>query len=178
MAEIRGNLIYLTGNLMGLYPDVQKNADNVLFQKSGKHWFDLTIDDWVDAAMWDLLMNAYAEGSITGQRALITLGRSIYPAIQKAGQIPPEIDSPIKMLEFEGEGFKLYHRGSDVVPRDFLKLTDHDVVVKAISPGYNCKVIEGVFYGIVEMFGFKDIKVEQIKCVKKDDPTCEYHITW
>jgi hypothetical protein len=178
MAEIRGNLIKLTGSLMGPYPDSQKRADDVLFKELGKHWRELTIDDWVDAKMWDLFMNAYAEGSITGETALITLGRNIYPSIKEAGQIPPEIDTPLKMLEFEGEGFKIYHRGPDVKPRTFLRLQEGDVLVEAPSPGYNCKVIEGVFQGIVEMFDIKTTKVIQTKCVKNNDNTCEYHITW
>jgi len=178
MAEIRGNIIYLTGNLMGLYPEIQKKADDVLFNECGKHWHELTIDDWIDTRMWDLFMNAYAKGSITGERALLTLGRNIYPTIKKAGQIPAEIDNPVKMLEFEGEGFKIYHRGADVSPRKFLRLKNGDVLVEAPSPGYNCKVIEGVFIGIVEMFGIKNVKAVQTKCVKNNDTTCEYHITW
>jgi len=178
MAEIRGNLINLTGRLMSLYPDAQEKADNILFEKLGKHWNEVTIDDWIDAKIWDVFMQSYIEGSPTGEMALITLGKNIYPAIKNAGQIPPEIDNPLKMLEFEGEGFKMYHKGADVKPRNFLRLDDHDVLVDAPSPGYNCKVIEGVFQGIVEMFDIQNVKVTQTKCVKKGDDTCEYHITW
>ncbi len=178
MAEVRGNLINLTGALMSFYPEAQKKADDILFKESDIHWEDITIDDWVDAKVWDAFMNAYMEGSISGEKALITLGRRIYPGIKDAGQIPPEIDTPLKMLKFEGEGFKIYHRGPDVKPRNFLRLNDGDVLVEAPSPGYNCKVIEGVFQGIVEMFGIKSVKVNQTKCVKQGDNTCEYHITW
>ncbi len=178
MAEIRGNIINLTGRLMSLYPDAQKKADEVLFEKSGKHWKELTTDDWVDTKIWDVFMDAYMESSPTGEKALLTLGKSIYPTIKSEGQIPPEIDTPLKMLEFEGEGFKFYHRGPDVKPRNFLRVEEGDVLVDAPSPGYNCKVIEGVFQGIVEMFGVKTAKVTQTKCVKKGDSTCEYHITW
>ncbi|MBN1552876.1 hypothetical protein JW979_15485 [bacterium] len=178
MAEIRGNIINLTGSLMQLYPDVQKKADDLLYSKTGKHWNQLTIDDWVDTRFWDLFMNAYAKGSIAGEKALLTLGRNIYPTIKKAGQIPADIDTPLKMLQFEGEGFKIYHRGADVKPRKFLRLKPKDVLVDAPSPGYNCVVIAGVFQGIVEMFGVKGVKVEQTKCIKKGDTTCEYHVTW
>ncbi len=52
------------------------------------------------------------------------------------------------------------------------------MLVDAPSPFYNCKVIEGVFMGIVEMFGITDVKVVQTKCVKQGDSTCRYHITW
>jgi predicted hydrocarbon binding protein len=178
MAEVRGNLIQLTGSLMSMYADVQKKADDALFAKTGKHWNQYSINDWVDAKFWDLFMTSYAEGSPSGERAFLTLGRSIYPTIKKAGQIPAEINTVVKMLEFEGEGFKNYHRGSDVKHRKFLKVKEGDVLVEAPSPGYNCKVIEGVFLGIVEMFNIKTGKVAQTKCIKSGGSTCEYHITW
>ncbi len=178
MAEIRGNIIALTGSLMSLYPEVQQKADDILFKESGKHWKELTIDDWLDTRMWDVFMKAYAEGSFSGEKALVTLGRRIYPTIKKANQIPPEINTPLKMLKFEGDGFLIYHRGSDIKPRTFLRLEEGDVLVDAPSPGYNCKVIEGVFMGIVEMFGIANVKVNQTKCVKNGGNTCEYHITW
>jgi len=178
MAEIRGNIIRLTGYLMGLYPEAQEKADKILFEKTGKHWKDLTVDDWVDSGMWDVFMNAYAQSSPTGNVALLTLGRSVYPTIKSEGQIPDEIDTPLKMLKFEGEGFLIYHRGNDVIPRNFTRETEGDVLVEAPSPGYNCLVIEGVFQGIVEMFGINTVKVEQTQCIHKGGRTCEYHITW
>jgi hypothetical protein len=178
MAEVRGNLINLTATLMTLYPDAQKKADEVLFSKLGRHWQDLGINDWVDSKMWDIFMKAYQDSSPSKETAFITLGRKIYPAIKRAGQIPNDIDTPLKMLRFEGEGFKLYHRGPDVKPRTFIRLKEHDVLVDAPSPGYDCKVIEGVFQGIIEMFNIKTVAVKQTKCVKKGQSTCEYHITW
>jgi hypothetical protein len=177
MAQIRGNLISLTGSLMTLYPDAQKKADDVLFKECKKHWKELAKEDFVDSRMWDVFMNTYAQASPQGERALITVGRRVYPAIKSAGQIPKEIDSPLKMLKFEGEGFKLYHKGPDVIPRKFLKEEEGEVIVDAPSPGYNCIVIEGVFIGILEMFR-KQGTVVQEKCVKKGNSTYLYHIKW
>ncbi len=105
MAEVRGNIIQLTGSLMGLYPEAQEKADQALFRICGKHWDEMTTDDWIDTTIWDTFMGDYAAASLSGQNALITLGRNIYPAIRKAGQIPEEIDTPLKMLKFEEQGF-------------------------------------------------------------------------
>ncbi len=57
-------------------------------------------------------------------------------------------------------------------------VTEGEVVVEAPSPGYNCKVIEGVFLGIAGMFDVEGGSVEQTKCVKNGDDTCEYTIKW
>jgi len=177
MAKVRGNIIQLTASLMSLYPDAQKSADDALFKECGKHWKELKIDDFYETKLWDLMMTAYSKASIQGENALLTVGKKIYPTIKAAGQIPKEIDSALKMIKFEADGFVLYHKGPDVIPRKFLKADEGDVIVLAPSPGYNCKVIEGVYLGILKMFG-KNGTVVQEKCVKKGDSTCQYHISW
>ncbi len=63
-------------------------------------------------------------------------------------------------------------------PRNFIRLENKNTLVEALSPGYNCKVIEGVFQGIIEMFGIRGVRVTQITCVKKGGSVCQYHITW
>jgi predicted hydrocarbon binding protein len=79
---------------------------------------------------------------------------------------------------FEAESFKQNHRGSDVIPRNFLKTDDRHIIVDAPSPGYNCKIIEGVFLGILKMVGEENGKVIQTKCIQRGDSTCIYDITW
>lgn len=177
MAEIRGNIIQITGKLMAAHADARDKADEELFTAYGKHWDEIGVDDWVDTKMWNVFMTVYANSSVAKEEALILVGEQVYPTIKAAGQIPPEIDTPLKMLKFEGEGFKLYHRGEGVTPRKFLKEEEGEVIVEAPSPGYDCKVIEGVFRGILKIFD-KEGTVEQTKCVKKGDSTCVYEIKW
>jgi len=66
------------------------------------------------------------------------------------------------------------HRGADVRPRTFITTKDHLVVVRAPAPGYNQKLYEGVFLGILEMCGITTGKV----VMTERAPLFEYTITW
>ena len=178
MAKVKGKFITLAGFLMALYPKVREQADAQLFSETGKHWDQLDPEVWYDTKLFNLFMQKYAEGSSTRKKAIVSLGRNVYPTIKKTVGLPPDLDTPLKLLVFEAEGFLANHQGADVKPRKMLKSTEGDMIVQAPAPGYDCMLYEGVFLGILEMTGIADGKVVQTKCIERGDPTCEFHITW
>ena len=177
-AEVRGNIINLTGILMNNYPEVQKMAGETLKKQSGRDWQTATFEDWFETKYWDLFIRTFAQASPGKEQALVGLGRKIYPMIKKTQGFPEGIDTPLKALQFEAQGFLLHHRGPDVKPRRFLKASEGDVVVDAQAPGYHCHVYEGVFLGILDLYGIKTAKVVQTECVRHGAAACQFHITW
>jgi len=174
MADIKGKFVVLAGSLMKLYPDALKFCDDLLFEKIGKHWNEIDPNAWIDTKIFNGFMVNYAKASVSGEQALITLGKNIYPTIKRTTGIPPEVKTPLDMLVFSAQGFSENHRGSDVKPRKFIKLEDKHVIVQAAAPGYSQTFVEGVFLGILEMYGIKTGKVIMIK----GEPIFEYEITW
>ena len=59
MAEVRGNMIKLAGQLMSLYPEAQRKADDILFKRYGKHWEELSMEEFYDASVYDAFMKTY-----------------------------------------------------------------------------------------------------------------------
>jgi hypothetical protein len=178
LAEVKGRFITLAATLMSLHPRKLDQADTLLMATCGKHWNELDPDGWYDTSSCAVFMDAYAKASVAGERALVTLGRHIYPTMKKAGGLPPALNTPLDLIRFEAEGFLAEHRGADVKPRKFLKAVDHDVVVEAPSPGYNSRLYEGVVLGILEICGVTTGKVEQTRSQEKGDATSEFHIMW
>ncbi|QTA92899.1 Uncharacterized protein dnm_089920 [Desulfonema magnum] len=41
---------------MGLTPEIQEKADEFLFKACGKHWDEMTKDDWIDPTIWETFM--------------------------------------------------------------------------------------------------------------------------
>ena len=178
MAEVKGRSITLTGTLMSLCPRQLDQADTLLIARCGKHWNELDPEGWYDTLSWGDFMDAYAKASISGDRALVTIGRNIYPTIKKAGGLPPALKTPLDLIRYEAQGFLTEHRGADVKPRKFIKAVDREVVVEAPAPGYNSRLYEGVFLGILEICGVTAGRVEQTKSQEKGDATSEFHVMW
>ena len=178
MAEVKGRFITLTGTLMSPWPRQLDQADTLLMAKCGKRWNELDPEGWYDTSSCGVFMDAYAKASVAGDRALVTLGRNIYPAIKQAGGLPRQLQAPLDCIRYEAEDFLASHRGTDVKPRKFIKAVEHDVVVEAPAPGYNSRLYEGVFLGILALCGATTGKVEQTKRQEKGDPTSEFHIVW
>ncbi len=172
-AEVKGKFITLAGHLMSLFKDGLSTADQELYSKTGRHFNELDPEGWYDTKIFNTFMETYARVSPLKEKAIVNLGRMVYPTIQKTVGLPKELKSPLDFILFEAEGFLDNHRGSDVVPRKFLKKEEKNVVVQAPAPGYNPKLFEGVFYGILEMNGIRNGKVELC-----DSGTCEFRITW
>ncbi len=174
MAEVKGKFITLAGYLMKLYENALHFCDNILYEKIGLHYNELDPEGWYDTKIFNGFMVNYAKASRTKDKAIITLGRKVYPTIEKTAGIPSHIQTPLDLIVYEAQGFMLNHRGADVVPRKFLKQTDGHVIVRAPAPGYSQKLYEGVYLGILEMRDIKNGTVE----MTKGAPHFEYEIKW
>jgi hypothetical protein len=178
MAQIRGMMITQVCLLMTLYEEGQKKAADYVLQKTGKHYEDLDPNEFYDVEILNEALKIYSEYSPTRDRVYITHGTKVYPLLKQHVGFPPHLKTPLDFILFEAESFIQNHRGSDVIPRNFLKTDDRHIIVDAPSPGYNCKIIEGVFLGILKMLGEENGKVIQTKCIQRGDSTCIYDITW
>jgi hypothetical protein len=178
MPEIRGKFIRLAGSLMTLYPEQRDKADAFLYAATGKHWDNLEPDQWYDAEIYKVFLENYCSGSITGQKALLTLGRKIFPTKKKLGELPPDIKTPLEMLIYSTRSFTEDHGGDGIRPVRIIRAEERDVILDIPDHGYDCMVDEGVYIGILEMFGIEDRHIEQIKCKKKGDVSCRFRITW
>jgi hypothetical protein len=161
---------------MTLYPEARKKADSILLRETNMVSVKLPPEDWFDTSLFNLFMQEYANASSSGRRAIITLGRKVYPTIKKTGL--PEFASPVEFLAFEATGFLANHQGRDIIPRKILKQTSNEFIVEAPAPGYDCALFEGVFLGILEMMDVTTGKVTQTTCVKNGDKTCTFNVTW
>jgi hypothetical protein len=162
MAKVKGKFITLACSLMAAYHDAQTEANEYLKKMTGKGWTELEQEGWYDTKIFNEVMELYAKSSLSGSNAIVTLGRKVYPTIKKTAGIPEHIKTPLDFIKFEAEGFLLNHDGDDVIPRKILKAFDKEVVVQAPAPGYNEKLYEGVFLGILEMCKISTGQVENI----------------
>lgn len=178
MADVKGKFISLSVALMGLYKDGQTEANNLVKARTGLSASQLDPEGWYNTTIFNDVMETYAKHSVTGDRAIVTLGRNVYPTIKKTAGLPPHLKTPLDFLKFEAEGFMLNHRGADVTPRKFVRAVERDILVQAPAPGYNALLYVGVYLGILEMTGVSTGEVVQTKSMRKGDATDEFHITW
>lgn len=174
MVYIKGKMITLTAHLMSLYKDAQKFCDDILVERTGKHYYELEPEEWYDVKLLNGFITNYIKASPTGEQAIVTLGKQIYPTINKTVGLPPEINTALDLLIYEAKGFELHHKGEGIEPRKFIKKEEGHVIVQAPAPGYSQKLYEGVFLGILEMKGIYTGKVK----MTKGSPEFEYEITW
>jgi predicted hydrocarbon binding protein len=125
-----------------------------------------------------MFLDTYCQSSVSGEKALITLGRNIFPTKKKLGDLPDDISTALDLLVFSTMSFTEDHRGTGIRPVKIIKAVDGEAVFDIPDHGYDCRVDEGVYQGILGMFGIENGKVEQTECKKKGDPSCEFHITW
>jgi hypothetical protein len=178
MAQLRGKYITMMGAFMGAYQNARKEVDDLLFAQTGKKYNELEPEGWYDTKWLHLFQEAYVKASPSKEVARVTYGRSIYPSLKRANLLPTNLKTALDFIKYEADGFKDSHKGTDVKPRKFIKLTEGDVIVEASAPGYNSKLYEGIYLGILEMLGIKTGKVVQTKSQEKGDSTSEFHITW
>jgi hypothetical protein len=176
--EVRGKFITLAGSLMSLYPEQREKADAALVTRTGKHWNELDPQGFYDTEIYKIFLDAYCEGSVTGEKALLTLGKNYFPTIQKLGGIPEDIDNPLDMIIFSTRSFADDHKGPGIRPIRVLKADEGDVVLEIPDCGYDCRLGEGVYLGILSMYGIENASVEQEKCLRKGNTTCQFHISW
>lgn len=178
MVEVKGKFITLTAKLMEPYDDARDEADQQLFAAVGKHWNELDAEAWYDIRLCNNFAKAYADASQMGDEALITLGKGMYPTIKRTSGLPSSLKAPADYLRHETEVYLSSVRGWGVAPRRIVELEEGHAIIEAKIRAWNCKILEGVYLGILEMAGATGGAVEQRKCVKRGDEICEFHITW
>ena len=178
MIEVKGKFITLAGSLMSLYPANRDKADAVLFRRTGKHWNELDPEGFYDTDIYKAFLDGYCEGSITGEKALITLGRNYFPTIKKLGGIPDDIDNALDLIIYSTRSFADDHRGPGIKPIRITKAVEGDVVLEIPDCGYDCRLGEGVYLGILSMYGIDDAVVEQARCIKHGGTACDFCINW
>ncbi len=178
MTEVKGKFITLAASLMSVYKDKLEQANKQLYQGIGKHWDELDPEGWYDVKYYKIIMKAYTEASPSKENALITLGKQIYPTIKKTVGFPSNLNSPIDYFEFENKSYQENLRGPDIKPRKIIKKNIGYVVIQTKMFEQDCKVLEGVYLGIMNMSGVMNGEVHQEKCLKKGDDFCEFHIKW
>lgn len=178
MAEVKGKFITLAAGFIKIYPKFYEKADAFVLAKTGLHQDKLDPEAWYDARLYAYLMDCYVEASITGEKALVTLGRGIYPTIKRTVGFPPGLETPMDFIEFEARGYLENLRGPEIRPRKITKVSARHAVVQLRMDEQPCKVMEGVYQGMLEITGQSQGTVEHRKCIKKGDAECEFHITW
>jgi hypothetical protein len=179
MAEVKGKFITLAADLLRSKPAVRSAAMGAVERMTGKTPFGLEPEGWYDTTVLDEVFRAIDEGEspLVAWAVVKVIGQNLYPTIYAMG-LPKDLRTPLDFLKFEAEDFLRNHRGSDVVPRKFIKTETSCIIIEALSPGYNCALTEGVFDGILRMCHVTRGRVKQTKCVRKGDSTCEYSIQW
>jgi hypothetical protein len=157
MAKVKGKFIKMTGMLM-LKSEVAL-ADEYLISEIGCGHKEIKEEDWYETKLMDKFFKICAENSIHKDEIYITIGKKVYPTIKMSVGLPPHLTTPLDYIKFEAEGFLMNHLGEDVSPRKFISAKEGEVVVEAKAPGYNSKLYEGVWLGILEMIGIRSGKV-------------------
>lgn len=178
MAEVKGKFITMTGSLMAAYPTKLEEANLVLLGRTGKGWNELDPEGWYDTSLFSLFIEAFAESLPSRDDAIVTLGKKVYPTIKRTAGLPAYLKTPLDFITYEAEGFLANHRGAGVVPRDFARIAERHVIVRAPAPGYSAKLYEGVYLGILMMCGVSSAKVTQTKSTERGDATDEFDIRW
>jgi predicted hydrocarbon binding protein len=180
MAQVKGKFITMACSLLENKPEAKADAAQRIKTLAKKDWNQLDPEGWYDTSIFEAVFKAVEkqDGPVLGWASIKTMGRRVYPTIDKTVGLPKNLKTPLEWLKWEGNSFLQDHQGSGVFPRKFLKIEHNHVAVEAISPGYNCALIEGVYEGILEICKIKNYKVVQTRCVKKGDTACEYDITW
>ena len=180
MANIKGKFITMSCALLEWKPEAHDTAIKKIRQMTGKEWNQLDPEGWYDTAVLQAVFQAVIDhdGPMLGAASIKVMGRRVYPTIEKTVGLPKDLKTPLDWVKWEGNSFMLDHQGKDVVPRKFLNTELGHVIVEALSPGYDCTLIEGVYAGILDICKIKNYKITQTRCVKKGDPVCEYDISW
>ncbi|MDC7124707.1 MAG: hypothetical protein PQJ46_04020 [Spirochaetales bacterium] len=180
MAEIHGKFIILACRLLNTNPKAKEAAFKNVFNLTGKNFYELEPESWYDSKILEAIFQGVRDNCspIIAKAIIRLIGENVYPKIEATTGLPDNLETPLDFIKFEAKQFLEEHRGSDVVPRKIAEAKEGKVVVFAISPGYDCILIEGVYLGILNMCGVSKKEVIQTRCIKKGDPFCEYLIRW
>lgn len=180
MAQVKGKFITMACSLLEFKPAAKADAFQRVKDLTGQEWDQLDPEGWYDLEVYNAVFRTTEEhyGNVMAWAAIKIMGRRVYPTIEKTVGLPDHLETPLDWIRWEGNSFLDDFRGPEVVPRKFIKTEPGHVVVEAVSPGYNCILIEGVYEGILDICGIKDYRVTQTRCVRRGDPVCEYDIQW
>ncbi len=175
--EIKGKFIHLVASLVSLYRDALEQADEYLLGKTGKHWNELDPETWYPVGCYVKFMENYTATSMARDNALVTLGKLIYPKIDRTVGFPPGLTTPLDFIKFEAEGYLANLRGPRIEPRNITRQIEGNVIVRLVMKEQPCKTMEGIYQGMIEMCG-KSGSVTHLKCREAGDDACEFNITW
>jgi len=161
MAQVKGKFITLTGMLASSSGDIIKKIDRYLEEQTGLTHLELDPEEFYDVSLWRDVMNFYSSTSLDPKKAIINLGRRIYPSIKHTTGLPPNLKTPRDFIVFEAEGFRLNH-SQDVEQRKILDESKDSVTIYAPAPGYDESLFVGVWLGILETIGISTGKVEEV----------------
>ncbi len=162
MANIKGKFITLSGHLLGGNQEVIAKANNFLENEIGLTHLELDPEEFYDVKLFSEFLEICFNNNGMKENGYVILGKRVYPTIKRTTGLPPHLNSTLDFILFEAEGFLANHEGEGVVPRTFLKKENGLVEIVAKAPGYNSKLYEGVFLGILEMCGETNGKVNII----------------
>ncbi len=180
MAELRGKFISLACCLLQTEPHIKEAAREAVVWMTGVAPDELDPEGWYDTQVLAEVLKAIETHStpLVAWATIKVIGQNVYPLIKATTGLPKDLRTALEFLAFEAQGFLYSHRGADIVPRKFMKLEDGHIIVEALSPGYSCILIEGVFEGILRMCSVRSGRVTQPKCMLKGDPACVYDVRW
>lgn len=179
MTLVKGMFITQSCRLMSLYKEAQTKAADYVKQRTGMGFDDLDPHGWFESDILNTALDIYVKSSPSGENALITMGKLIYPTWKKYVGLPDTLKTAEDYLVYENEGFLNAHKGEDIRPRRILSKKDREIIIDAKPPyDESCILIEGVFLGILEMIGIRTGHIEQLKCIRNGDDTCVYKIIW
>lgn len=161
MAQIKGKFITLTGMLASASAEAIQNIDKYLEEQTGLTHLELDPEEFYDVALWDETLKIYTNSFPDPKKALIDLGKRIYPTIKRTAGFPEHLKTPKDFILFEAEGFRLNH-SRDVKPRKIVEETENSVTMYAPAPGYDETLYIGVWLGILEMNGIFSGSVENV----------------
>ena len=173
-AEAKGFFILMAVRLMTVYKESLKEADDFLFKKAGIHIGEVDPEKWYDTIIFKHFMGKYVGASPSKENAWLTLGKTIYPTIKRTIGLPENIKTPVDLIEYDNEAFLQTHRGEGIRGRKIVKRENNMVIVQAPTPGYNAKLVEGVYLGILSILGIKNGSVKLLK----GEPEYEYEVRW
>jgi hypothetical protein len=178
MVEARAKFIILVARLMEPHGEALADADDRLYRETGKHWDQLAPEDWYDIKLCNRFIEAYVEASGLGDRALVRVGREMYPTIKKTSGLPPWLKTTADYLRHETVVYMASVRGRGVAPRRIMRMEDGHAVIEAKIRAWDCRIQEGVYLGVLDLAGVKEGRVEQTKCVRRGGDICEFDIVW
>jgi len=171
MAEIKGKFITLTGILMSGKPEILGKANAELESEIGLNHLELDPEEFYDTKYWDMFMKIYSQTFTDPVKAIIDLGKRVYPTIKRTVGLPEHLKTPLDFVKYEAEGFWANHSGEDVIPRKILNESDSHITMYSPAPGYDETLYIGVWLGILEMCEIFTGQVEKIG-------ESTYKITW